>query len=255
MTIDEVGMELKGAVALVTGASSGIGEAISIALVERGVFVTISARREERLQKVAAKIRSMGGRVLVAQGDISSESELIEVFDRSQAHWGRLDILINNAALGISSSILDGNLAEWRSMLETNVLAVAVATREALKRFCPKNGGQIVNIGSTSGHRIPPNSGFYAVTKFAVRALSEITRQELRRFGSPTKIFMISPGRVETNLFSNSPEPKKSSYRDPWELQTLSSNDVANLIIKMLETPANVEIQDIIVRSRGGIND
>lgn len=242
-------MALRDKVALVTGASSGIGEAIAIALSLHGVRVTITARRKGRLKQLAQRIRFQGGRVLAVAGDLRSEMDILRIFEKSQAHWGRLDILINNAGVGFETSLRDGSTEAFRAMLEVNVLAPTIAAREALRIFPPKNGGHIVNIGSTSGHRIPSNAGFYVATKFALRALTEILRNELQSAGDPTKISLISPGRVSTDLFRGT-QKHYASLADQNSPEELSPKEVAKVVLQVLQVPERMDIYDIIFGKR-----
>jgi len=239
-------MNLNDKVAVVTGASSGIGEAVAIALAERKVNLTLVARRADRLESVAQRVRITGGQALVAPADLRSEGAVLSVFEVSQERWGRLDILVNSAGVGIKAGLHDGSTEAWREMWEVNVLAMAIATREALRRFNPDTGGHIVNISSTSGHRVPPGGGFYAVTKFAVRALTEVLRQELAASGSPSKVGSVSPGRVATELFRGS-----QACRSDLDVGAeLDPSDVARTVVHILESPEDVAIHDVILRSR-----
>lgn len=242
-------MDLTGKVALVTGASSGIGKSIALALGRRGAGVTLVARRAERLEEVAAEMRHAGGEAFVAPADVRSEEELCRSFDESQSHWGRLDALVNGAGVGRSETYRDGPSEAWREMLEVNVLALAVASREALRRFDPAQGGHIVNISSMAGHRVPPGGGFYAVTKFAVRALTETLRLQLRATGSPSRVSAISPGLVDTDFFQNFDERDRAKARERLsQLRVLDPDDVAAAVVYVLEAPAHVAIHDILLR-------
>ena len=242
-------MRLRGKVALVTGASGGIGEAIALALSRRGVRVTITARRKARLKLLAQRIRLEGGHVFPIPGDLRSEMDILRIFEKSQAHWGRLDVLINNAGVGFETSLRDGSTEAFRAMLEVNVLAPTIAAREALRRFPSKDGGHIVNIGSTSGHRIPSNAGFYAATKFTLRALTEILRNELRIARDPTKVSLISPGRVSTDLFRGTQKQYISTTGQDCT-EKLSPGEVAKVVLQVLQVPEGMEIHDIIFRER-----
>ena len=240
-------MELNQKVILITGASSGIGAALATALAHRGASMTLTARRVDWLEHVADQVRAAGGRALVVPGDLRHEEDILHLFEKSQTHWGRLDVLINNAGLGVAAPLHGGSSEAWRAMWEVNVLALAIATREALLRFDPEVGGHVVNISSTSAHRVPPGGGFYAATKFAVRALTEVLRQELAAVGSRTRVSSVSPGRVATDFFQNAVSDTTPAND---RRAVLASNDVAALVLHILEAPPHVAIHDMIVCSQ-----
>lgn len=239
-------MKLQGKTAIVTGASSGIGEAVAIALAERGVKVTITGRRADRLKAVEESIRRAGGQVLAVGGDLRIEDDIKKLFQCSQEYWGRLDILINNAAVGMDASLHYGSTESWREMLEVNVLALAIATREALTRFEIEKGGHVVNISSTSGHRVSADGSFYVATKFAVRALTELLQQELAAENSRVRVSAISPGRVDTDFFKN---PNQSAT-EPGNRPLLRPVDVAATILQILESPNHLTIHDVIMTAK-----
>ncbi|MEM7235928.1 MAG: SDR family NAD(P)-dependent oxidoreductase [Planctomycetota bacterium] len=242
-------MDLAGKSALVTGASSGIGAAIAKALAAAGVRVSLVARREDRLNEVAEAIRTAGGQALPCVADVRDESALISAFDRTVGEWGGLDILINNAGLGRSADYLTGKTEDWREMLDVNVLALVVASREALARFGP-DGGHIVNVASMSAHRVPQRSGLYSATKFAVRSITEGLRLELAQVGNPTRVCEISPGFVATEFpESFEPEDRDRIKQSIANLRALQPEDIAASVLHMLNAPPHVAISDILMRS------
>ncbi len=244
-------MTLQGKRALVTGASSGIGAAVAKAFGARGMRVALTARRQEKLEAVAASVRAAGGEALIVPADVRNEAELLRVFERASASWGGLDVLVNNAGLGRIASMHDGKTEAWREMLDVNVLALAIATREALARF-PASGGHIINIGSMASHRIPPKGGFYGATKFAVKVITEITRRELRARQSPTRISQISPGFVETGFFEVlTGDKQKAEQVIAGVGKVLSPEDIARSVLHVLDAPAHVSIHDVWLRPTG----
>jgi NADP-dependent 3-hydroxy acid dehydrogenase YdfG len=233
-------------VVVVTGASSGIGEATARRLGSLGARLVITGRREESLLSVAQEIDSNGGQVEVVVADLRNDHELLSVFDHATEKWGRLDALVNSAGVGIDSSLVRGATNEWRLMFEVNVLALAMASREALARFDPRRGGHIVNVGSTSGHRVPPGAGFYAATKHAVVALTEALRSELATAGSPIRISLVSPGRVLSEMFGEDPSRQRKSGE-------LMPDDVAQSIVQVLEAPTHISINNLVIRALGQV--
>lgn len=241
---------LQNKVAFVMGASGGIGEAVAIALADRGAFISLVSRRVDKLEGIANQIRSKGGKALVLPTDLRYQEQISYAFEKSNDYWHRLDVLINSAAVGIESSIHNGAVENWREMVDVNFLSVAISMREALQYFHSTSGGHIINISSTSAHRIPSNGGFYATTKFAIHSLTEVFRNELRARKSPVRITSVSPGRVSTNLFKakkSESARKRSSRRESTELRP---EDIAKIIIQILELPIEVEVNDIIIRAR-----
>ena len=236
-------MKLKNKTALITGASSGIGAACAKALANNGAKVVLTGRNQTTLEQLSEEI---GGRYIVA--DISQNDEVIKLFDEIGES---IDILVNNAGIAPKASIIEGKIESFEDLLRVNVLAVVHCCQLAIKKFDPSTGGQIINISSMSGHRVPPSGGFYAATKFAVRAITEALRYELKIQKNKTRVSMISPGFVDTPLLDNyfkGSEEKLSELRE--RLEMLKPKDVANSLIHILESPNHVEIGDIMMRPR-----
>ena len=236
-------MKLKNKTALITGASSGIGVACAKALANNGAKVVLTGRNQTSLEQLSEEI---GGRYMVA--DISQNDEVIKLFDEIDES---IDILVNNAGIAPKASIIEGKIESFEDLLRVNVLAVVHCCQLAIKKFNPSTGGQIINISSMSGHRVPPRGGFYAATKFAVRAITEALRYELKIQKNKTRVSMISPGFVDTPLLDNyfkGSEEKLSELRE--RLEMLKPEDVANSLIHILESPTHVEIGDIMMRPR-----
>lgn len=236
-------------VALVTGASAGIGRAVARRLADLGLRVALTARRAERLAALAAEIEAAGGQALAVPADARDEAALLEVFAQIRAAWGGVDLLINNAGLGRVAPLATGSTADWRAMLEVNVLAAAICTREALADMRRRGGpGQIVHLSSMSAYRVPGGgSGLYAATKHAVRAMTEGLRQELRAAGSPVRVCAISPGNVETEfaVAMLGPEEAAEAYA---RYPCLQPDDVADAVQYVLATPPYAEVHDILMR-------
>ena len=236
-------MKLKNKTALITGASSGIGAACAKALANNGAKVVLTGRNQTSLEQLSEEI---GGRYMVA--DISQNDEVIKLYDEIGES---IDILVNNAGIAPKASIIEGKIESFEDLLRVNVLAVVHCCQLAIKKFNPSTGGQIINISSMSGHRVPPSGGFYAATKFAVRAITEALRYELKIQKNKTRVSMISPGFVDTPLLDNyfkGSEEKLSELRE--RLEMLKPQDVANSLIHILESPNHVEIGDIMMRPR-----
>jgi NADP-dependent 3-hydroxy acid dehydrogenase YdfG len=239
---------LEGKVAVVTGASSGIGRAVAVMLVERGVKLTLVSRREVVLEELA---RELGGAevVQVHAADVSREEEVVTAIGSAAAQWGgRLDILVNAAGVARASLLSEGDTSDWEAMWGTNVMGTAVASREALKFFPEEEGGHIVNLCSLSGHRVPGRGGFYGATKFAVRAMTEGLRQELRVAGKRTRVSQVSPGFVETPMLEEYFGSQGTTPEEAVKYKMLQAEDIAAVVIDLLEKPAHVEVNDVMVR-------
>jgi len=244
-----VGDRLAGRSALVTGASSGIGAATARALAAAGAAVTISARRTERLEALAAELRAAGAAVELRAADMRREEDILALFAAARGRFGGVDVLVNNAGLGRRAPLGSAPTEAWREMLEVNVLGLAIATREAIRDMQRRaSAGHIVHVSSMAGHRIPgPDGGMYAATKFAVRALTEALRQELRARGSPI-VTAVSPGHVLTEfaeVFSGTPGAADEINR---RFKILEAGDVAEAIVWAVTRPPHVEVHDLLVR-------
>ena len=236
--------------ALVTGASSGIGRAIALALGEHGLRVAICARRGERLRELAAEIEEAGGEAMALEVDLRDLDAVGEMFETIRSAWGGVDLLINNAGFGKKESLASGDPSTWRAMLEVNVLALAVCTQEALADMERRGvAGHIVHISSMSGHRTPAGSGMYSATKFAVRALTEGLRKELRAADSDIRITAISPGFVETEfakVYNHGDED--AVERTYGEFPVLQPDDIADAVLFAVGSPPHVQYHDLLVR-------
>jgi len=219
---------------VVTGASSGIGNAVAELLQQEGAHVIALSRS-----------RPSNSDIEHLKTDLRHPDEIATSFKKIE----HCDILINNAGMAYSSSIVSGSLEEWNEMWEVNVRALAYACQLALKGL-PKTGGQIINISSMSGHRVPPSGGFYAPTKFAVRAITESLRLELRSRGNSTRVSSISPGFVDTPLLDTYFRGKEDQLEQTKQaIKMLTPEDIASQVLNILKTPLHVEVGDIAMRS------
>lgn len=239
---------LKGRVALVTGASSGIGEATALALAEAGASVAIVARREDRLQDLAARLREHGSEPLVLVADLLDEHEAQRVVAATEAHFGQLDILVNNAGVMYLEPIADADLGRWRRMLELNVLSLIASSQAALAGMTRRREGHIVNVASTAGRTANPNSGGYSATKFGVVGFSEVLRREVYQHN--IRVSVIEPGLVATELRDHIGHAGVKQTINDWadSLRQLQPEDVADAIVFCVSRPAHVNINEILMR-------
>jgi NADP-dependent 3-hydroxy acid dehydrogenase YdfG len=226
---------LQGKTLLVTGASSGIGQALCELLVERGANVLGVTRRPSSLSADVSPILA----------DLTQREQVSSIF----RGLGKIDGLVNCAGTAYLSRIIDGNPADWEEMWRVNVMALTLCCQLSLKHF-PASGGRIVNVSSMSGHRVPPSGGFYAPTKFAVRAVTDALRAELKAVKSPIQVACVSPGFVDTPLLDSYFLGREQSLAQTRAaMKMLEPADVAWAILTILEAPAHVEIGDILMRS------
>ncbi|XP_067121044.1 uncharacterized protein [Centruroides vittatus] len=240
-------------VALVTGASAGIGASICKELVKNGMKVVGCARNVDAIKKIAEELASLSpGELLPIKCDLNNDSEILGMFEEIRKRFGRIDVCINNAGLSFVCPLMNGSTEKWRELLQVNVLALCICTREAIKLMREKGieDGQIIHISSMSAYRVTGLRGtnFYAGTKHMVRALAEGLRQELRAEKSKIRVCCISPGMVETEFWGRmieNPELGKEKYKG---LRCLQADDIAKTVLHVLEMPEHVDINDILVR-------
>jgi NADP-dependent 3-hydroxy acid dehydrogenase YdfG len=242
----------QGRVALVTGASCGIGAAIAESLVRYGMQVVGCARNIAEIQNLASRLKGEKGSLHAIQCDLTKEDEILAMFEEISKNFKGVDVCINNAGLSHCAPLLSGDTSQWRQMLDVNVLGPTICTREAVKSMRSRNvdDGHIVHIGSIVGHSVPANytdGHFYSMSKFAVRALTEGHRNELRELGSHIRVSSISPGLVETQfaIRMRGEERGKQLYSSFTPLQ---ANDIVDGVIYVLSAPAHVQVHDIIIR-------
>lgn len=241
--------KLNGKVALVTGASSGIGEATALALAEEGASVAVVARREDRLEALADRIRGMGGKVLAIPADLTDEAQAKSAVERTVREFERLDILVNNAGIMLLGPSVEASLEDWKRMVDINLMAVLSTTHAALPIFRQQGAGHIVMVSSVSGRFTSPTSNVYSVTKFGVNAFAESLRQE---FSAKHKIrvSVIEPGVVATELTDHlTHQATKETYvanTSKWE--RLESEDIAAAILYAVTQPPRVNVNEILIR-------
>ncbi len=240
--------KLEGKVAVVTGASSGIGEATAEALAAEGATVVVAARREDRLADLTKRIEGNGGRVLAAACDVTDEAQAHGLIRKAEDEFGRVDILVNNAGVMLLSTVGKGLSEEWRRMFDVNVLGLLYATDAAIETMKKQGGGHLVNVSSVAGRKVTrDSSGVYAGSKFAVGAISEGLRQELLE--DNIRVTIVEPGAVATELTDHiTDEDARESLGGILNLEILQAEDIANAIVYAVTQPERVSVNEILIR-------
>lgn len=241
-------MKFKGKRAWVTGASSGIGQAVARALAGEGAEVVLSARREDRLQSLAEELKKQGAQVHIEAVDVSDRAAMEAVAERLGA-LGGIDILINNAGTMPISPIINGRVDEWDQMIDVNIKGVLYAINAVYSGMAERKAGHIVNVSSIAARTTYPSAGVYAGTKHAVRAISETLRKEAIRFG--VRVTDIQPGSVDTELPDSIGHEKirgivKSNMYGE-DAAMLKADDIANAVIYALEQPEHVDVGELLI--------
>jgi NADP-dependent 3-hydroxy acid dehydrogenase YdfG len=240
--------KLDGKVAVVTGASSGIGEATAEALAAEGAAVVVAARREDRLTDLVERIRSADGRVLAAVCDVTEESQAHGLIRKAQEEFGSVDILVNNAGVMLLSKVGKGLSEEWRQMFDVNVMGLLYATDAAIEVMKRQGGGHLVNVSSVAGRKVTRDaSGVYAGSKHAVGAISEGLRQELLE--DNIRVTIVEPGAVETELTNHiTDQEARENLGGLAQIEILQSEDIANAIAYAVTQPSHVSVNEILIR-------
>lgn len=239
---------LDGRIALVTGASSGIGEATALALAEAGAKVAVVARRRDRLDALAARLAPLGAEPLVLDADLLDEHAAQQVVHDTEQHFGRLDILVNNAGVMYLEPVAEADLGRWRRMLELNVLSLIASTQAALAGMRARRDGHVVNVSSTAGRIANPNAAAYSATKFGVVAFSEALRREV--YADNIRVSIIEPGVVQTELRDHIGHAQTQANLNAWanSMRQLQPEDVADAIVFCVSRPAHVNINELLMR-------
>ncbi len=238
--------KLNGKVAVVTGASSGIGEATVRSLAAEGAAVVAGARRKERLEGLVEEVTRSGAQAIAVECDVTDEQQAHALIDRAIGEFGRIDILVNNAGVMLLSKVEKGLSDEWRRMFDVNVLGLLYATDAAIEAMKEQGSGHIVNVSSVAGRKTRPTGGVYSGTKFAVNAISEALRQELLEDG--VRVTIVEPGAVATELTDHITDEEVREGLKQRSIEPLQSEDIANAIAYAVGQPQRVSVNEILIR-------
>lgn len=239
---------IKDKVAIVTGASSGIGYATALALSKSGAKVAIGARRTDKLLELENKIRQNGGEAFSQKLDVTKKSDCNSFVDATIKKWGGVDILVNNAGLMPLSFVKNLKIDEWDQMIDVNIKGVLYCTAAVIPHMHAKKSGHIINISSVAGRIVFPSGSVYCATKHAVTAFSEGLRQEFST-RSNIRITCIEPGVVSTELTNTiTDESLQSFVETSKKMNSLNAEDIANAILFAVEAPSHVNINEVLIR-------
>ncbi len=241
-------MQLKGAVAVVTGASSGIGEATALTLARAGASVALGARRKDRIDALAARIEDEGGTAVPLEVDVSDEEQARAFVAAAADRLGRLDSLINNAGVMLLGPVESGSTDDWRTMVDVNLLGLLYCTHAALPIMREQGSGDIVNVSSVAGRFARAGSAVYNLTKFGVGAFSEGLRQEVTEGG--IRVILIEPGFVDTELQSHNQGQVLETIEGMRDQigEVLRAQDIANGILYAVSQPPHVSVNEVLIR-------
>jgi NADP-dependent 3-hydroxy acid dehydrogenase YdfG len=235
---------IQGKVVVITGASSGLGEATARHLAKLGAKLVLGARRLDRLKALAREIGS--GDEAVVQIDVSVREDLQDLVDHAVKLHGRIDVLINNAGLMPSSMLERLHVDEWDRMIDVNIKGVLYGIAAALPRMIEQKSGHIINVSSVAGHKVGPGGTVYSATKHAVRAISEGLRQEIKPYNIRTTI--ISPGAVATELTQTITDPDVAKGMSQVYEQAISADSFARVVAFAMSQPDDVDVNEVLFR-------
>lgn len=240
-------MDISQKVIVITGASSGLGEAAARMLAAKGAAVVLGARRLDKIEALADEISRAGGRAVAVKTDVSDRQQVQHLVNMAVEQYGRIDVLLNNAGVMPLSLVEALQVEEWEQMIDINLKGVLYGVAAALPAMIAAGSGHIINVASTAGHRVGPTTAVYSATKYAVRALSEGIRQEVTPHNIRTTI--ISPGASATGLMDSiSDEKLRHSLREGASVFSLPPETFARMVLFAIEQPEEVDVNEILFR-------
>lgn len=238
---------IQGKVVVITGASSGNGEATARHLAERGAIVVLGARRRERIEKLAADLTAAGHKAMAIETDVTDREQVSRLVDTAVESFGRIDVLLNNAGLMPLAPMERRKIDEWDTMIDVNLKGTLYGIAAALPHMQAKKSGHIINVSSVYGHKLGPDATVYCATKFGVRALSEGLRQEMTPYNIRTTV--ISPGAVATELLDRIGEQDiREQTQDFVSKIAIPAESFARMVAFAVNEPEDVDVNEILFR-------
>ena len=238
---------ITGKVVVITGASSGLGEATARLLAKQGATVALAARRAERIDALAAEINAAGGKALAVATDVTDREQVRALVDAVVKKFGKVDVMLNNAGLMPLAPLEELKTSEWDQMIDVNLKGVLYGIAAALPVMKKQKSGHFINVSSVYGHKLGPDATVYCATKFAVRALSEGLRQEVKPYNIRTTV--VSPGAVATELLEHiSDETIQAQTKEFVSQIAVPAETFARMVAFAINEPANVDVNEILFR-------
>jgi NADP-dependent 3-hydroxy acid dehydrogenase YdfG len=238
---------IEGKVVVITGASSGLGEAVARLLAAEGASVVLGARRRDRIEALAKELTGRGGKAIAVTTDVTDRGQVKNLVDAAVKAYGRIDVMINNAGLMPQSLLERLKIDEWDRMIDVNIKGVLYGIAAALPYMKEQKSGHIINVSSVAGHKVGPGTAVYAATKYAVRALSEGLRQEVKPYNIRTTV--ISPGAVATELPDSVTDPAAAARIQKFYADVaIPPDSFARAVAYAMSQPDDVDINEILFR-------
>ena len=238
---------IEGKVVVITGASSGMGEAAARHLAAQGASVVLGARRIERLQSLADELNNQGGKALAVETDVTDPNQVQRLVDEAVQRYGRVDVIINNAGLMPHSPLERLKIDDWNRMIDVNIKGVLYGIAAVIPYMKEQKSGHIINVSSVAGHKVRAGGVVYAATKHAVRVISEGLRQEVKPYNIRTTV--ISPGAVDTELPNSATEPDVAeNLHKFYEEFAIPADSFARTVAFAMNQPEEVDINEILFR-------
>jgi NADP-dependent 3-hydroxy acid dehydrogenase YdfG len=238
---------ISGKVVVITGASSGLGAATARLLSQQGAIVVLGARRADRIEALASELTSAGGKAAAVVTDVANRGQVKQLVDKAVESFGRIDVMLNNAGVMPLAPLEALKTDEWDQMIDVNLKGMLNGVAAALPYMKQQKGGHFINVSSVYGHKVGPNAAVYCATKFAVRALSEGLRQEVKPYNIRTTI--ISPGAVATELLEHISETSiQAQTKDFVSKIAVPAETFARMVAFAISEPADVDVSEIVFR-------
>ena len=236
-------------VIVITGASSGIGEATAKLVVKDGAKVILGARRENKLKKIADEIEKLGGEVAYQATDVTDDNQVEALAKLAIDKFGQIDVWLNNAGIMPQSILSEKKINDWNNMIDINIKGTLYGIGAAISHMDKQKSGHIINVSSVAGHTAHSGSAVYSATKYAVRAISESLRQEMVEAKNNVRVTVISPGAINTDLLSSVTDPEvKAGMEKFYESFGISVDRVALTIKEAIDMPADAAWNEVIIR-------